>query len=205
MNITKIYFGYIHSCNKLKFTGYDWTLNTNNFHSIFVVWSNISESIGEMRFEDLHSLPAINLMCHSFFGKHLNASPLPLFEAAPDFPSVGRRADRQTDDSPPAEKNHHVKKKYIKRDTQSKFVRVRTYSCHHHHRVRVLNGSAESEWTERERSRTVSPTVRAHRPSDRLHCVCLSTVGGDWRCTRWNFEWRFFFFLVKRRLIFLVS
>lgn len=116
-------------------------------------------------------------MCHSFFGKHLNASPLPLFEAAPGFPSVGRRADRRTDDSPPAEKNHHVKKKYIKRDTQSKFVRVRTYSCHHHHRVRVFNGSAESEWTERERSRTVSPTVRAHRPSDRLHCLPVNRWG----------------------------
>lgn len=44
------------------------------------------------------------------------------------------------------------------------------------HRVSVLKGSAESEWT---RSRTVSPTVRAHRPSDHLHCVCVPTSGGD--------------------------
>lgn len=36
---------------------------------------------------------------------------------------------------------------------------MRSYSSHHQHRVNVFNGSAESEWTEREKSRTVSPTV----------------------------------------------
>lgn len=46
-----------------------------------------------------------------------NASRLPHFQAAPAFFSVGRRADRRTDDGPPAgeKKTHHVKEKYITR------------------------------------------------------------------------------------------
>lgn len=59
----------------------------------------------------------------------VNATQLPLPQAAPDFSlSVRRRADRRTDDSPPAEKKHHVKTKYIKRDARNTFVTVRTYS-----------------------------------------------------------------------------
>lgn len=63
------------------------------------------------------SASAINLMCLSFFGQHVNASPLPLFQAAPGFLSVGRRADRRTDDIPPAEKTPCEEKVYKKGHT----------------------------------------------------------------------------------------
>lgn len=62
-----------------------------------------------MRYEDQ---PGAGMMrCHHFydaliFRRVLNASPLPLFQAAPGFFSVGRRADRRNDDGPPAEKKH---------------------------------------------------------------------------------------------------
>lgn len=53
------------------------------------------------------------MWCHHFydaliFRRVLNASPLPLFQAAPGFFSVGRRADRRNDDGPPAEKHTHT-------------------------------------------------------------------------------------------------
>lgn len=131
-----------------------------------------------------------------YFRQPVNASSLPLFQAAPASPPRWDRRGWPTDGRQPiSRKKHHVKNRYIKKGHGKQTARVRSYSSHHQHRVNVFNGSAESEWTEREKSRTVSPTVRPC-----TLCLCLSVcqllevIRG---LTGWS-HWFVGCFLVKR-------
>lgn len=136
-----------------------------------------------------------------FFLMHLNASQLPLLQAAPDFLSVRRRADRRTDDSPPAEKKHHVKTKYIKRDTQNAFVTVRTYSL-----VSSLPGQRVyrlcREWMDRAGEEQDSLLSGTSSLSLRLTLCLPVNRWTESRFTGGNYDWRLLFCLVMRLSLF---
>lgn len=118
-------------------------------------------------------------------GRYLNASQLPLVQAAPGFLSVDGGLTNGLTTAHQQEK-HYVKKKVHKKgygkgtcegegegEGENVFCRLTTAPSG------AFCGSAESEWTELERSRTVSAAVRAHRLCDRSHRGCLAAAGGN--------------------------
>ncbi len=98
-------------------------------------------------------------------------------------------------------KKHHVKEKYIKRDTESKLERVRSHSVVSpagFFFVFFFYGSAESEWTERERSSHGTSPASARLPF--TPCPSVSRWGWYRRIHRGKLESRVVF-LVRRLLM----
>lgn len=120
-------------------------------------------------------------MSVSFFRQHLKASPLPLSQAAPGFLSVGpggwptdgpTTAHQQKKKKTPCEEKVYNKGHGKQsREGENSFGRLTgTGSAFLYH------GSAESEWTERERS-----TNGTSPPSVYRLCLSVSRLGGDSR------------------------
>lgn len=131
----------------------------------------------------------------------LNASPLPLFQAAPGFFSVGRggrATDGRTTAHQQEKRKHHVKKKYIKRDTEKQ-------TCEEGEKLFIGltgTGSACSKARQRANGRGAGQSHKRYelsvRPTAYLHCVCVPASGGDRAFTGLHLQ--LLFFLVKRLL-----
>ncbi|KAK5910335.1 hypothetical protein CesoFtcFv8_004179 [Champsocephalus esox] len=105
-----------------------------------------------------------------FARRALNASSLP--PSKPRLVSLGGTeglSDGRT--TAHQQKKHHVKRRYKERDRKED---LRTYLSLHH-RVSVSKGSAESEWTERERSSLThgAANVTLSEPNSQGLCHCL--------------------------------